>query len=70
MLHVDVKFAFLDGDLQEKFNIARLEGFVQEAENGKIMTLQKAIYSLEQVGRAWNQVIGKIVLSMGFIKSD
>ena len=42
--HLDVKSAFLNGDLQEEFYVAQPEGFVIKAEEHKVYKFSKALY--------------------------
>ena len=53
--HMDVKSAFLNGDLKEEVHVEQLPGFQQ----GKNMVywLKKALYGLKQAPRAWNDKI-------------
>lgn len=52
--HVDVKSAFLNGDLQEEVYVSQPEGFVKEQHREKVYRLYKALYGLRQAPRAWN----------------
>ncbi|KAA0065369.1 gag/pol protein [Cucumis melo var. makuwa] len=48
---MDVKTAFLNGNLEESIYMAQLEGLGQEK---KVYKLQKSIYGLKQASRSWN----------------
>lgn len=52
MVHVDVKSAFLNGQLQEELYIAPPEGFAMEGQEQKVMRLHKALVGLQQAARA------------------
>ena len=52
--HLDIKSAFLNGDLQEEVYVAQPEGFVIKVEEHKMYKLSKALYVLRQAPRAWN----------------
>ena len=52
LCQLDVKNAFLYGDLQEEVYIKQPPGYVAQREN-KICRLKKAIYGLNQSPRAW-----------------
>nr|KYP69943.1 Retrovirus-related Pol polyprotein from transposon TNT 1-94 [Cajanus cajan] len=50
---LDVKFAFLNGVLEEKIYVEQPQGFISKGKEGKVLRLRKALYSLEQAPRAW-----------------
>ncbi len=50
---MDVKTAFLNGDLEEEIYMEQLEGFTQEGEH-LVCKLHKSLYELKQSLRAWN----------------
>jgi hypothetical protein len=50
---MDVKIAFLNGDLEDENNMEQPEGFTQEGEH-LVCKLHKSLYGLKQSPRAWN----------------
>lgn len=52
MAHLDIKTAFLHGDLEESIYMQQPEGF--ESNDKKVCKLKKAIYGLKQASRNWN----------------
>ena len=52
--HMDVKSAFLNGDLQEEFYVEQPAWFVIANKEHKVLKLRKALYGLHQAPRAWN----------------
>jgi hypothetical protein len=48
---MDVKMAFLNGDLEKKFYMAQLKGFVVEGKDRMGCRLKKSIYGLKQASR-------------------
>jgi hypothetical protein len=45
---MDVKSAFLNGDLKEEVYVHQPPGFVIPDEEGKVLRLRKALYGLQQ----------------------
>ena len=50
--HMDVKFAFLNGDLKEKVYVRHPPGYAIAGEEGMVYRLRKALYGLRQAPRA------------------
>ena len=51
---MDVKTAFLNGNITEDVYMMHPEGFVDPKNAGKVCKLQKSIYGLKQASRSWN----------------
>ncbi|KAG7584577.1 Integrase catalytic core [Arabidopsis suecica] len=66
--HLDVKTAFLHGELKEVVYVSQPEGFVVEGSQDKVYRLNKALYGLKQAPRAWNTKLNTILLELGFTK--
>ncbi|KAG7571799.1 Zinc finger CCHC-type superfamily [Arabidopsis suecica] len=66
--HLDVKTAFLHGELKEDVYVLQPEGFVKEGTEEKVYKLNKALYGLKQAPRAWNNKLNKILLELKFTK--
>ncbi|GJW01047.1 ribonuclease H-like domain, reverse transcriptase, RNA-dependent DNA polymerase [Tanacetum coccineum] len=66
--HLDVKSAFLHGDLKEEVYVTQPEGFVKRQDNRKVYRLIKALYGLRQASRAWNIKLDNTVKSLNFKK--
>jgi hypothetical protein len=67
--HMDVKSAFLNGDLCEEVYVQQPPGFVVENGSGKVLRLRKALYGLRQAPRAWNARLDKELLKLGFVRN-
>jgi hypothetical protein len=61
---MDVKMAFLNGNLIEDVYITQPEGFVDPKHVGKICKLQKSIYGLKQASESWNLCFDEVVQSL------
>jgi hypothetical protein len=66
--HMDVKSAFLNGELMAEVFVQHPLGFELHGDEHKVFKLHKALYGLHQAPRAWNQKLDSTLLSMGFIK--
>ena len=51
---MDVKTAFLNGDLNETIFMAQLESFAIKGKEHMGCKLKKSIYGLKQASRQWN----------------
>lgn len=65
---MDVKTAFLNGELQEEVQVAQLEGYTIKQQEYKVYRLSKALYGFRQAPRAWNLQLDRSLKSLGFIK--
>jgi hypothetical protein len=68
--HMDVKSAFLNGELQEEVFIKQPEGFIIEGHEHKVLRLAKALYGLRQAPRAWNTKLDQTLRALGFTNSN
>jgi hypothetical protein len=67
--HMDVKSAFLNGDLKEEVYVHQPPGFAIPGKEGKVLRLRKALYGLRQAPRAWNAKMDSTLKEMGFEQS-
>jgi hypothetical protein len=67
--HMDVKSAFLNGDLKEEVYVRQPPGFIIAGKEGKVLRLRKALYGLRQAPRAWNIKLDATLKEMGFQQS-
>ncbi|GJT77536.1 retrovirus-related pol polyprotein from transposon TNT 1-94 [Tanacetum coccineum] len=65
---MDVKTAFLNGDLQEEVFVSQPEGFEDPDNPTHIYRLKKALYGLNQAPRAWYDTLSKFLMGNNFFK--
>jgi hypothetical protein len=63
---LDVKNAFLHGDLQEEVYMEIPPGFANEQTLGKVCKLKKSLYGLKQSPRAWFDRFRRALCDMGY----
>ena len=63
---MDVKTAFLNGDLNEKVYMEQPEGFVLLGNENKVCKLVKSLYGLKQAPKQWHEKFDHAILSDGF----
>jgi hypothetical protein len=65
---MDVKSAFLNGDLIEEVYVSQPPGHEKEGQSSKVLKLRKALYGLRQAPRAWNSKLDATLVELGFVK--
>ena len=71
VLHqMDVKTAFLHGDLHEDVYMQQPEGFIEKGSEDLVCKLNKSLYGLKQSAREWYQKFHKFMLSQGYRRSE
>ena len=65
---MDVKSAFLNGELEEEFYIEQPEGFLLSENINYVCKLKKALYGLKQAPRAWFSRLDNYLKQQGYKK--
>ena len=68
LFQLDVKSAFLNGDLDVERFMRQLQGFVIKGKESYVCRLKKTLYGLKQAPRAWYLKISEYFISLGFDK--
>jgi hypothetical protein len=66
LYQMDVKMAFLNGDLEENVYMAQPKGFVVEGKEQMGCYLKKSIYALKQASRQWYLKFDRTIKNFGF----
>ena len=66
---LDIKSAFLNGELKEDVYVDQPEGYVATGNEHKVYKLHKALYGLKQAPKAWYSRIDQYFLENGFERS-
>nr|GEV26392.1 hypothetical protein [Tanacetum cinerariifolium] len=65
---MDVKTAFLNGNLREEVYVTQPDGFVDPDNPNHVYKLKKALYGLKQAPRVWYDMLSSFLLSQDFSK--
>ncbi|KAF0933728.1 hypothetical protein E2562_019206 [Oryza meyeriana var. granulata] len=68
--HMDVKFAFLNGELVEEVYVRQPPGFTVVGHEDKVLRLDKALYGLRQALRAWNAKLDETLVAGNAVRSS
>ena len=66
---LDIKNAFLHGDLAEEVYMEQPPGFVVQGESGLVCRLRRSLYGLKQSPRAWFSRFSSVVQEFGMFRS-
>ena len=62
---MDIKSAFLNGEIEKEFYVKQPPGFVNPKPN-HVYKLHKSLYGLKQAPRAWYKCLTKFLIEKGF----
>jgi len=65
---MDVKCAFLYGDIDEEIYVCQPPGFEDPDFPDKVYKLDKSLYGLHQAPRIWYETLTQYLLSKGFTR--
>ncbi|GJY87536.1 retrovirus-related pol polyprotein from transposon TNT 1-94 [Tanacetum coccineum] len=68
IFQMDIKMAFLNGELKEKVYDSQPEGFVDQEYPSHVYKLKKALYGLKQAPRTWYDMLSSFLISQHFSK--
>ncbi|GJS25079.1 retrovirus-related pol polyprotein from transposon TNT 1-94 [Tanacetum coccineum] len=68
IFQLDVKTAFLNGEIKEEVYVSQLEGFVDQDNPSHVYKLKKAMYGLKQAPCAWYDMLSSFLISQHFFK--
>jgi len=64
--HLDVKIAFLHGELEEEIYMLQPEGFAEIGKENLVCRLNKSLYGLKQAPRCWYKRFYSFIISLGY----
>lgn len=68
VFQMDVKSAFLNGDLKEEVFVEQPPGFINPTFPNYVYKLDKALYGLKQAPRAWYETLTNFLIEKGFTR--
>ena len=68
VFQMDVKSAFLNGQLQEEVYVEQPPGFINPSLSNYVYRLDKALYGLKQAPRAWYETLTSFLIENGFTR--
>ena len=67
---MDVKNAFLNGDLEEEIYMEQPEGCVVPGKEKKVCKLVKSLYGLKQAPKQWHNKFDHVLVTNGYSIND
>nr|GEU60958.1 retrovirus-related Pol polyprotein from transposon TNT 1-94 [Tanacetum cinerariifolium] len=69
IFQMNVKTAYLNGELKEEVYVSQPEGFVYQDKPSHVYKLKKALYGLKQAPHAWYDMLSSLLISQHFSKA-
>jgi hypothetical protein len=67
---MDIKTAFLNGELEEEIYMDQPDGLIANGQEGKVCKLLKSLYGLKQSPKQWHEKFDKTLTSAGFVMNE
>jgi hypothetical protein len=67
---MDVKTAFLNGELDEEIYMNQSDRFVTPGQENKVCRLRKSLYGLKQPPKQWHEKFDRTLISGGFVVNE
>nr|ABA98225.1 retrotransposon protein, putative, Ty1-copia subclass [Oryza sativa Japonica Group] len=67
---MNIKTAFLNGDLEEEIYMDQPDGYVLEGQEGMVCKLLKSLYGLKQAPKQWHEKFDTTLTSVGFVVNE
>jgi hypothetical protein len=67
---MDVKMAFLNGELDEEIYMDQPDGFVVDGQEGKVCKLLKSLYGLKQSPKQWHKKFERTLTAAAFVVNE
>ena len=68
IMQLDIKTAFLYGELQEELYLAQPEGYIIAGKEKSVARLLKPLYGLKQAALCWYRKFNEAILLLGFVR--
>ena len=68
--HLDVKSAFLNGEILEEVYVHQPQGFTEPDRESQVCLLKKTLYGLRQAPRVWHTKFDACLQDLGLVKSQ
>nr|GEW98032.1 retrovirus-related Pol polyprotein from transposon TNT 1-94 [Tanacetum cinerariifolium] len=68
IFQMDIKTAFLKGELKKEVYVSQLKGFVDQEYPSHVYKLKKTLYGLKQAPHAWYDMLSSFLISQHFSK--
>ena len=67
---MDVKMAFLNGELEEEIHMDRPDGFVANGQEGMVCKLLKSLYGLKLAPKQWHEKFDRTLTYVSFVVNE